>query len=137
MRHFGTVRSFDATTGRGSIQPGGAGEFIGFQKGAALWQRSLDPFSGQRLSYEVALTDSGARAVKLRNVYERDWSAWAGYRKRSKGTKMSASRDPEPSNADLERYGIERVPADTFLWQGYRYTQARDTLAAAKRAEKE
>jgi len=78
MRHFGTVRSFDATTGRGSIQPGGAGEFIGFQKGAALWQRSLDPFSGQRLSYEVALTDSGARAVKLRNVYDRDWSAWAG-----------------------------------------------------------
>jgi hypothetical protein len=50
---------------------------------------------------------------------------------------MSAFRDPEPSNADLERYGIERVPADTFIWQGYRYTQARDALAAAKRAEKE
>jgi hypothetical protein len=57
--------------------------------------------------------------------------------KPSKGTKMSAFRDPEPSNADLERYGIERVPADTFIWQGYRYTQARDALAAAKRAEKE
>ena len=79
MRHFGTVRSFDATTGRGSIRSGGPGRFIGFQKGAALWQRSLDPVFGQRLSYEVALTDSGPRAVKLRNVYERDWSAWAGF----------------------------------------------------------
>jgi CspA family cold shock protein len=68
MRHFGTVKSFDATTGRGSIQPGRTGEIIGFQKGAALWQRSVDPVSGQRLSYEVALTDGGARAVKLRNA---------------------------------------------------------------------
>jgi len=59
------------------------------------------------------------------------------YSKRSKGTKMSALRDLEPNSADLKRYGIERVPADTFLWQGYRYTQARDALAAAKRAEKE
>ena len=50
---------------------------------------------------------------------------------------MSALRDLEPNRADLKRYVIERVPADTFLWQGYRYTQARDALAAAKRAEKE
>jgi len=50
---------------------------------------------------------------------------------------MSALRDLEPNSADLKRYGIERVPADTFLWRGYRYTQARDALAAAKRAEKE
>ena len=49
---------------------------------------------------------------------------------------MSAYPDAEPSNAELEQYGIERVPADTFVWQGYRYTQARDALAAAKRAEK-
>jgi hypothetical protein len=49
---------------------------------------------------------------------------------------MSAYPDAEPSNAELEHYGIERVPADTFVWQDYRYTQARDALAAAKRAEK-
>ena len=66
MRHFGTVKSFDATTGHGSICPSRAGGLIGFQKGPALWQRSVDPVSGQRLSYELILTDGGARAVKLR-----------------------------------------------------------------------
>ncbi len=38
--------------------------------------------------------------------------------------------------ADLDRYGIQRVPADTFLWGGYRYSTARDALAAAKRNAK-
>jgi hypothetical protein len=38
--------------------------------------------------------------------------------------------------AELDRYGIERVPADVFLWGGYRYSSARDALAAAKRNEK-
>ena len=71
MRYFGTVKSFDATTGHGSIQPSRAGRLIGFQKGVALWQRSVDPVSGQCLSYEMDLTDGGARAVKLRNACER------------------------------------------------------------------
>lgn len=35
--------------------------------------------------------------------------------------------------AELDRYGIERVPADAFLWGGYRYSNARDALAAAKK----
>ena len=39
--------------------------------------------------------------------------------------------------AELERHGIERVPADVFLWSGYRYSSARDALAAAKRNSKE
>ena len=39
---------------------------------------------------------------------------------------------PDPS--ELDRYGIVRVPADTFTWQGFRYSHARDALAAAKRA---
>ena len=38
--------------------------------------------------------------------------------------------------AELDRYGIQRVPADTFLWGGYRYSNARDALAAAKRNAK-
>jgi cold shock CspA family protein len=66
VRHFGTVKSFNTTTGRGSICPSRAGGLIGFQKGAALWQRSVDPVPGQRLSYELALKNRGARAVKLR-----------------------------------------------------------------------
>ena len=39
----------------------------------------------------------------------------------------------EPDAKELERYGIIRVPADVFLWNGYRYTHARDALAAARR----
>jgi len=35
--------------------------------------------------------------------------------------------------AVLDKYGITRVPADVFLWGGYRYSNARDALAAAKR----
>lgn len=38
--------------------------------------------------------------------------------------------------AELDRYGIERVPADHFLWGGYRYSNARDAVAAAKRNAK-
>jgi hypothetical protein len=37
---------------------------------------------------------------------------------------------------ELDRYGIERVPADVYLWGGYRYSNARDALAAAKRTSK-
>ena len=40
------------------------------------------------------------------------------------------------SEADLTRYGVERVPVDVFLWGGYRYSNARDALAAAKRNAK-
>jgi hypothetical protein len=42
----------------------------------------------------------------------------------------------EAQRAELDRYGIERVPADVFLWGGYRYSSARDALAAAKRNAK-
>jgi hypothetical protein len=40
----------------------------------------------------------------------------------------------DPTSAsELERYGIVRVPADIFEWNGFRYTHARDALAAARR----
>jgi hypothetical protein len=39
----------------------------------------------------------------------------------------------EPEQSELDEYGIKRVPADFFLWGGYRYSQAHDALAAAKR----
>jgi hypothetical protein len=42
----------------------------------------------------------------------------------------------EPEQTQLDRYGIKRVPADVFLWGGYRYSQAGDALAAAKRGAK-
>lgn len=46
-----------------------------------------------------------------------------------------SDRDAVPQE-ELERYGIERVPADMFHWGGYRYSNARDALAAAKRNAK-
>lgn len=41
----------------------------------------------------------------------------------------------QAESAELERHGIVRVPADTFEWNGYRYSHARDALAAAKRSK--
>ena len=38
--------------------------------------------------------------------------------------------------AELDRYGIERVPADVYLWGGYRYSNAHDAIAAARREPK-
>jgi hypothetical protein len=37
---------------------------------------------------------------------------------------------------ELDKNGITRVPADVFLWGGYRYSNVRDALAAAKRGGK-
>lgn len=34
---------------------------------------------------------------------------------------------------DLARYGITSVPITFFDWGGYRYSNARDAIAAAKR----
>jgi hypothetical protein len=35
----------------------------------------------------------------------------------------------------LKRYGITTVPRPTYEWGGYRYTNAHDAIAAAKRGE--
>lgn len=42
----------------------------------------------------------------------------------------------DAEEAELKRYGVKRVPADVFLWGGFRYSSARDAIAAAKRNEK-
>jgi hypothetical protein len=48
---------------------------------------------------------------------------------------IGTSGDSVPQS-ELDRYGIQRVPADSFLWGGFRYSNARDALAAAKRNAK-
>jgi hypothetical protein len=44
---------------------------------------------------------------------------------------------PVPSQkteqSELNRYGIITVPTKVYTWGGFRYTNARDALAAAKR----
>lgn len=37
---------------------------------------------------------------------------------------------------ELDRYGVQRVPAHAFLWEGYRHSSGRDALVAAKRNAK-
>ena len=49
---------------------------------------------------------------------------------------MSRPDRDEASQEELDRYGIERVPAYVYQWGGYRYSNARDALAAAKRNAK-
>jgi cold shock CspA family protein len=46
MRCFGTVKSFDERRGSGSIEPERGHEDIGFEKGAVIWRRSVDPTPG-------------------------------------------------------------------------------------------
>jgi len=49
---------------------------------------------------------------------------------------MSGLNNDAVPQSELDRFGIQRVPAYTFLWGGYRYSNARDALAAAKRNAK-
>ena len=51
----------------------------------------------------------------------------------SQEVRMSINERQANNEAELEKYGIVTVPAQTFLWGGYRYTNAHDALAAAKR----
>ena len=41
---------------------------------------------------------------------------------------------PPPSDEELVRLGIERVPHETYRFGGFRYTNLSDALAAAQRA---
>jgi hypothetical protein len=47
---------------------------------------------------------------------------------------MTPNTNEKCDQAELDRYGIARVPADVFHWGGYRYSNARDAIAAAKRS---
>lgn len=49
---------------------------------------------------------------------------------------MTRSERDEVEQSELDRYGIERVPVDMFLWGGFRYSNGRDALAAARRNAK-
>lgn len=47
-----------------------------------------------------------------------------------------AAPDGDESDEALLKRGIERVPADIFLCDGYRYTNLTDALAQAARRDK-
>ena len=47
---------------------------------------------------------------------------------------MADLTTPPKSDEELARHGIQRVPTDVFLVDGYRYSNLTDALAAARRA---
>ena len=50
--------------------------------------------------------------------------------------KDSSMNDNHIDETELARLGIKRIQTDVFLWRDYRYSNARDALAAARREEK-
>ena len=60
----------------------------------------------------------------------------ASTRPASGDEQMTRLLNEEVPQSELDRYGIQPVPADAFLWAGYRCSNARDALAAAKRNPK-
>ena len=89
----------------------------------------------------IVRTASGTRAIPI-NVRELE----AALKRDAEREQLGAEGENPSPNAEnsiaesvrsqLEQYGIERVPADVFVWGGYRYTNASDAIAAAKRAER-
>ena len=56
--------------------------------------------------------------------------------KRAGAPKLAVAKGSSPDVAALlKRYGITTVPRPTYEWGGYRYTNAHDAIAAAKRGE--
>ena len=58
----------------------------------------------------------------------------AGAPMRVRGPAVAKDSPPDVA-ALLKRYGITTVPRPTYEWGGYRYTNAHDAIAAAKRGE--
>jgi CspA family cold shock protein len=65
MKHFGTVKSFDESEGRGVIVPETGGADLRFERTAFSWASTVLPKAGQRLSYDLAHTNGQASAVNL------------------------------------------------------------------------
>jgi hypothetical protein len=88
----------------------------------------------------IVRTASGTRAIPI-NVRELEAALKRDAEREQLGADGNSPSNAENSLAEsarsqLEQYGIERVPADVFVWGGYRYTNASDAIAAAKRAER-
>lgn len=94
----------------------------------------------------IVPTDKGTRAVEvkahdLEAAFAADWQRQQLSRPSEAPDQGCAEPAAQPSGDQLEqeeldRLGIERVPADFFLWNGYRYSKAKDAIAFAIRASK-
>jgi CspA family cold shock protein len=70
MKNFGTVNTFDADQGKGSIKPEAGGDNLVFETSAFAWDIKVSPpTTGQRLSYDVGTgSDSKPRALNLQKI---------------------------------------------------------------------
>ncbi|OYX66759.1 MAG: hypothetical protein B7Y88_02685 [Sphingomonadales bacterium 32-64-17] len=65
MAHFGKIKSYDSSSGTGSITPEKGGDALRFKK-ADLQQEAEVPKVDQRFSYETSEVDGGKKmAVNL------------------------------------------------------------------------
>ena len=55
MKYFGTIKSFDTSSGQGEIKQETGGDDLRFEKSAISWDQSVAPTQGQRISYERGL----------------------------------------------------------------------------------
>jgi cold shock protein len=65
MKYFGTVKSFDESSGQGSITPEIGGDDLLFYQRSNSWNHVAPPRQGQRLSYDLHHTNGQASAVNL------------------------------------------------------------------------
>lgn len=68
MKFFGTVKSFDETSGHGSIEPDTAGSALSFGQSASSWNRVAPPRPGQRLSYDLHHANGQPSAVNVETI---------------------------------------------------------------------
>ena len=55
MKYFGTIKSFDTSSGHGEIKQEAGGDDLRFEKSAISWDQNVAPTQGQRISYEKGL----------------------------------------------------------------------------------
>jgi hypothetical protein len=55
---------------------------------------------------------------------------------RATGSTQAQDSDPTGGDEDLRRLGITRHEHTTYEWNGYRYSNAADAIAAAKRSSR-
>ena len=68
MIHQGTVKSFDQTRGRGTIEADSGGEYLLFELNGIYQKPNLAPVVGQRLTYYLGTSGGRRCAVNLDNV---------------------------------------------------------------------
>jgi len=70
MKHFGIIQSFNETTGHGFIRPENGGRDLSFDRSEILWEPTVSPTCGMRLSYRLSGRNGEASAIDLQMASE-------------------------------------------------------------------